>query len=232
MSAPHQARAHSVVRYVFRERVTHTVAALSYVYLLFTGLAMWTPALFWLAIVLGGGYLSRMLHPWVGIAFGIAVGSMYSMWRRDMRTTQADIAWRRSIMQYIRNEDDRVPGAGRFNFGQKQLFWLMAWGGAVLLVSGLVLWMPQWYPPVVRQLALVIHAMASLATIAGFIVHVYMGIAVVPGGLHAIVHGDVTEAWARHHHPSWADEVAGAAPAPRSAGASSKNTPRDAALDR
>jgi cytochrome b subunit of formate dehydrogenase len=33
-----------------------------------------------------------------------------------------------------------------------------------------------------------------------------MGVAVVPGGLLAILHGEVTEAWARHHHPRWADE--------------------------
>jgi cytochrome b subunit of formate dehydrogenase len=25
--------------------------------------------------------------------------------------------------------------------------------------------------------------------------------------MHAIVHGDVTTAWARHHHRLWADEV-------------------------
>jgi len=46
-----------------------------------------------------------------------------------------------------------------------------------------------------------------LASFAGFIVHLYMGLAVVPGGLSAITHGEVTEEWARHHHPLWLDEV-------------------------
>ena len=40
-------------------------------------------------------------------------------------------------------------------------------------------------------------------TIGGFIVHIYMGVAVVPGGLSAILHGDVSEEWARQHHPLW-----------------------------
>jgi cytochrome b subunit of formate dehydrogenase len=30
-----------------------------------------------------------------------------------------------------------------------------------------------------------------------------MGLAVVPGGLSAILHGEVTEEWARTHHPLW-----------------------------
>jgi cytochrome b subunit of formate dehydrogenase len=33
-----------------------------------------------------------------------------------------------------------------------------------------------------------------------------MGVAVVPGGVRAIVHGDVSDAWVRHHHPLWLDE--------------------------
>ena len=50
---------------------------------------------------------------------------------------------------------------------------------------------------------MLVHAVAALATIGGIIIHIYMGIAVVPGGLHAILHGDVSERWARHHHALW-----------------------------
>ena len=196
-----------VIRYDFSERLVHALAGLSYVYLLLTGLAFWTPALYWLAIVLGGGYLSRLLHPWVGVLFSVVVLYMYVMWRRDMRTTDADREWRKAIVHYIRNEDEKVPPvAGRFNFGQKQLFWLMVIGGLVLLLSGVVLWLVASVPWELRGLryaAVLVHAVAALLTIGGFIVHVYMGIAVVPEGMSAILHGDVTERWARHHHPLW-----------------------------
>lgn len=206
------ARARRVVRYDFRERVVHAAAALSYVYLLLTGLAFWTPALYWLAIVLGGGYLSRVLHPWVGLVFSLTVLWMYAIWRRDMRTTPEDRAWRKAIRHYIRNEDAKVPPAGRFNFGQKQLFWIMVGGGVALLLSGVALWVVAaipWELRVIRYAAVLVHAVAALLTIAGFIVHLYMGLAVVPGGLSAILHGDVTEQWARHHHPLWLAERAG-----------------------
>ena len=99
-----------------------------------------------------------------------------------------------------------MPPAGRFNFGQKQFFWLMVICGAALLISGIALWFPASIPrelQVVRYLAVLIHAVAALATIGGIIIHIYMGLAVVPGGLHAILHGDVSEQWARHHHGRW-----------------------------
>jgi formate dehydrogenase subunit gamma len=197
---------HRIVRYDFRERVVHAIAALSYVYLLLTGLAFWTPWLFWLAIVLGGGYLSRVLHPWAGLVFASAVAAMYVQWRRAMRTTPEDREWRRAMAYYVRNQDGQVPPAGRFNYGQKTLFWVMVLGGLVLLLSGVVMWFVASVPSelhALRSVATILHAVAALVTIGGFIVHIYMGVAVVPGGLRAIVHGDVTEAWARQHHALW-----------------------------
>ena len=185
----------------------HSVAALSYVYLLLTGLAFWTPAFYWMAIVLGGGYLSRLLHPWIGLIFSGSVLWMFLAWRRDMRLTPEDRAWGRAIRHYIRNEDAQVPPAWRFNLGQKQMFWLMFFGGIALLFSGIALWFVAsipWEFRLVRHLAVVIHAGAALLTIGAFIIHLYMGLAVVPQGFHAIVRGDVSEEWARHHHALWA----------------------------
>lgn len=195
-----------VERYALRERLTHALAGVTYLYLLLTGLAFWTPGLYWLAIVLGGGYLSRVLHPWAGLVFAAAVLAMAAAWQRDMRITDDDRAWRRAIGRYIRNEDAGIPGAARFNYGQKTLFWVMAWGGLFLLLSGLVMWFVAAIPPALlwmRQVATLVHAVSALVTIGAFIVHVYMGVAVVPGGLTAIVRGTVTEEWARHHHPLW-----------------------------
>ena len=195
-----------IVRYRFGERLVHWGAAISYVYLLLTGLAFWTPALYWIAIVLGGGFLSRMMHPIVGVVFAAIVLWMWTMWRRDMRVTPADREWRAAMGHYMRNEDAQVPAAGRFNYGQKALFWVMVIGAFVLLVSGLVLWMPASLPRIAREAAILAHAVGALVTIGGFIVHLYMGIFVVPGGLSAMTHGDVSEEWARHHHPRWLDE--------------------------
>lgn len=196
----------SIERYNVGERATHAVAALTYVYLLITGLAFWTPALFWLSALAGGGYLARLGHPWVGLLFALALTRMHASWRDDMHTTDEDRAWRRAMGAYARNDDTAVPPVGRFNYGQKMLYWLMAGGGAMLLLSGLVMWNVAAIPTdwhALRAVATLVHAVAALATIGGFIVHIYMGVAVVPGGLHAIIHGHVSEEWARQHHALW-----------------------------
>jgi formate dehydrogenase subunit gamma len=214
-------RAGRVVRYTFAERLMHGVTGLSYVYLALSGLAFWTPGLYWIATVLGGGYLTRVLHPWAGVVFAVAVAWMFATWRRDMRTSDADREWRRAMRYYIRHEDSRVPSAGRFNYGQKTMFWVMGWASLALLLSGLVLWWPEAFAAArwngVRQAAILVHAITALVTIGAFIVHLYMGVAVVPGGLGAILHGDVSESWAREHHALWADEVAARRPPPNDA---------------
>jgi formate dehydrogenase subunit gamma len=215
-----------VVRYAFPERIVHGVTAVTYVYLLLTGLAFWTPHLYWIAIVLGGGYFSRMMHPWVGIVFTVAVAVMYVTWRRDMHVTAEDRAWRAAMAHYVRNEDARVPPVGRFNYGQKALFWVMAIGSVALFLSGLVLWFVDAVPWSLRGLrfgAILVHAAAALVTIGGFIVHLYMGLFVVPGGGTAILHGEVSEEWARAHHPLW---LAGLSPAVPQASPGTEPSPR------
>lgn len=181
------------VPYKFAERVMHALAAVSFVYLLLTGLAFWTPALYWLATVLGGGFLTRAMHPWVGVVFAVAVTWMFITWSAVMRITDDDRAWRKSMRHYITNQDHLMaPSSARFNYGQKMLFWVMTMSGFVLLLSGLVLWFPHYVPAsavVIRQIAILVHAISALVTIGAFIVHIYMGVAVVPGGLKAIVTG-------------------------------------------
>jgi formate dehydrogenase subunit gamma len=199
-----------IVRYRYSERLVHWAAALSYVYLLLTGLAFWTPGLYWIAVALGGGFLSRSMHPVIGLLFAGIVFWMFGMWQRDMHVTPADRRWRRAMRHYARNEDHLVPPAGRFNYGQKALFWVMVWGALALLASGVVLWFPQALPRdwrTVRELAVLVHSVAALITIGGFIIHLYMGLAVVPEGLPAMLHGEVSEEWARHHHPLWAGDA-------------------------
>ncbi len=49
-----------VLRYPFVERLNHWIAAGSYMYLLLTGLAFWSPLCFWIAGLLGGGQI------WIG----------------------------------------------------------------------------------------------------------------------------------------------------------------------
>jgi formate dehydrogenase subunit gamma len=195
-----------VLRYTVEERVIHWLSALSFIYALLSGLALYAPGLFWLSSILGGGFLARALHPWGGVLFMVMCAWMYRMWRADMRITPADRQWQNAIGHYIRNEDEALPPIGRFNAGQKYFFWVMFWGGLLLLGSGLALWFPEripWSLRTVRYIAILVHVSAALVTIGGFIIHVYMGTAVVRGGFTSIIRGEVSENWAKAHHALW-----------------------------
>ncbi len=201
-----------ILRYSVVERVVHWAAALAYGYVLLTGLAFWSPHLYWLATVLGGPSTSRLGHPVAGVAFVGTLLWMLRAWRRDMRITAEDRNWGDGMIHYIRNEDELLPPIDRFNLGQKYFFWVMLAAGGVLLVSGAVMWFPEWIPwslRVARPVSILLHASAALVTIGGFIVHVYMGTAVVRGGFTSIVRGEVSTAWAKTHHRLWYDRVAG-----------------------
>jgi formate dehydrogenase subunit gamma len=199
-----------ILRYTLAERVNHWIAGLSYMYCLITGLAFWSPYMFWLAILVGGGPTARAWHPWFGLVFTASVLWMFKTWRADMVTTDTDRAWRKAMPHYIRNEDENLPPIGRFNYGQKLFFWLMVYSAVLLVLSGLVLWFPEaipWNLRWLRYLAVAVHVTAALATIGGFIIHVYMGTAMVRGGFTSIIRGEVSSAWAKMHHRLWYEQV-------------------------
>ena len=197
----------SIQRYTVAERITHWLIAIVFVYLMLTGLAFFTPHLFWLSSVMGGPTTSRIWHPILGVIYTLFLLRMFLNWRRDMKIDADDKAWLNDVKKYIRNEDEGLPEAGRFNAGQKQLFWLQVIAGLLLLISGIPLWFPESFWEALRLFAIIVHEIAALAVIGGIIVHVYMWAAVVRGSVRAMLSGIVTRSWAKTHHPKWYREI-------------------------
>jgi len=199
-----------ILRYSLAERINHWIAGLSYVYCLITGLAFWSPYMYWMAALAGSGPTARFWHPWVGLVFTASTLWMYKLWRRDMAITDVDLAWKKAMPYYIRNEDEKLPPIGRFNYGQKIFFWVMFYGAILLLLSGIGLWFVEsipWSLRWLRYLAVTVHVGTALVTIGAFIIHVYMGTAMVRGGFTSIIRGEVSAAWARMHHRLWYEQV-------------------------
>jgi formate dehydrogenase subunit gamma len=199
-------------RFTYAERTVHWVVGLSFLFLLLTGLAFSHPRLFWMTALAGGGSAARVLHPWIGVVFAASVVAMLALWARDMRIDERDRAWLRALRHYAVHDRAKVPPAGKYNGGQKMFFWCMSGLGAIYLLSGIPMWMPQgvlglgpFYGATVNVMRLVHY----LATVAGgllLIVHVYLGTIAYPGTLGAMLHGRVTRAWAKLHHPAWRHE--------------------------
>ena len=81
----------------------------------------------------------------------------------------------------------------------------------MLLLSGLVLWVPHWIPwnlRFLRLIAVIVHPIAALLTIALFMIHVYMGTAVERGASFArSIRGDVSRRWAERFHRVWYERI-------------------------
>ncbi len=172
-------------------------------YATFSGLSLWSRKLYWIAAVLGGGVTVRIMHPLVALLFVFAFARLFFKWRGDMVLDADDKVWLANSHKYAMNEEQGLPEVGKYNGGQKMLFWTQSALALVLLLSGVVLWFPESMPRALRLAAVLIHPAAALAAIAGIIVHIYMGTAAVPGSLKAMIRGVVTRRWAAAHHPKW-----------------------------
>jgi formate dehydrogenase subunit gamma len=199
-------------RYEFHERIMHWLTALTYTYCLLTGLAFFSPHLFWITTVLGGGPTSRFWHPILGVSFFAVAIWMHAAWSRQMEITAQDRTWLDHTKDYAENHDEAVPPADKFNGGQKVFYWAMYYGAAVLVITGIVMWFPEYIPfslAWIRQIAIFVHVSAALITIGGFILHVYMSVFFIPGSMEAMLFGSVPAAWAKHHHLLWYRRVTG-----------------------
>ena len=127
-----------LVRFSFAERARHWMAALSFLYAALSGLALWSPHLFWLSSVLGGGETVRRWHPWGGVVFGVALGLMFRNWAREMKLDADDKVWLANAHKYAVHDEEGLPEPGRFNAGQKMLFWLQSLVVIVLIATGVV----------------------------------------------------------------------------------------------
>ena len=200
-----------LLRHSLYTRLLHWTVAISFILALISGFAIYSPWLYrWLTPLFGGGPMTRFLHPWFSLVFTIAFGFQFFNWLALMRWTSADRRWLRRIRAYVMNREAReLPETGFFNGGQKLYFWLIVISTVIFFITGFLLWFDDVVPRWLVAVSYVLHDLAALLMLAGFIIHIYEGTAAQPGTFHSMVDGTVTKDWARTHHPAWYSEVTG-----------------------
>ena len=203
-----------LLRHPVYTRVVHWTVAISFVLSLLTGFAIYSPWLYpWLTPLFGGGPLTRALHPWFGVVFVVAFVFQFLNWFRPMRWTDADRRWMREVKAYATKREVVSPkDTGFFNGGQKLYYWTIVVCAVVFLITGLLLWFDHVVGPWLVAVSYVLHDIAALAMLAGFIIHIYEGTAAQPGTFQSMTNGTVTNKWAWTHHPAWYAEVTGRDP--------------------
>ena len=200
-----------LLRHPVYTRFLHWSVAIFFVLALLTGFAIYSPWLFhWIAPLFGGGPRTRALHPWFGLLFDFFFFFQFLNWVGPMAWEAADRRWLRRIRQYVTNERMiEEEDVGFFNAGQKLYFYTIVVSGLLFLITGLLMWFDEATPRWVVAASYVIHDLAALLMLGGFIIHIYEGTAHQPGTFHSMIDGTVSERWAWTHHPAWFRAVTG-----------------------
>ncbi len=200
-----------IERYSASERVNHWFTAITFFILVTSGLALFHPSMYWLSNFTGGGTWTRILHPFVGVAMFVSFLIMVrSFWAYNL-LTKDDTKWLARVRDVMNNREHLLPDSGRYNAGQKLLFWVMLATMLLLLVSGIVIWQPYFapaFPILLVRLAVLTHAVSAFLLMLGIIVHIYAALW-TKGSIRAMTRGYVSAAWAKKHHAAWFRDVSG-----------------------
>jgi len=198
-------------RYQRPDRINHWIVAICLFLAGLSGLALFHPSMYWFTNLFGGGPWTRILHPFLGVIMALGFARLFFRFRRDNVLTDADRQWNRTIFALLRGDKGNMPPAGKYNAGQKMMFWTFAISLLVLFVTGFLFWRPwfaHFFPITVVRLAVLLHAFAATMLVLCAIVHVYATIW-VKGTLRAMTRGTVSEGWVRKNHPLWYRELTG-----------------------
>ena len=203
-----------IVRYTAGTRINHWIVAISFVLLALSGLALFHPALFWLTNLFGGGPWTRILHPFIGCVMAATFYLLCVKFWRDNYMQQRDWIWLRKMKDVAGNREENLPEVGRYNAGQKLLFFTLVVCLIGLLLSGIVIWrvyFSELFSIGVIRAAALLHAFFGFVLITAIIIHIYAGIW-VKGSIRAMTRGVVTPGWAWKHHRAWFREVSKGVP--------------------
>lgn len=224
-----------IERFTYFERAAHWTNAAAFVVLALSGIVMaWGQ--FFLLPIFGHGlfgwlaYVLKTAHNFFGPLFAVSLLIVFLTFLRDNFPERGDGAWLRRGGGLLGGKE---PPSGRFNAGEKLVFWGGVFALGIFIVSsGLVL--DKLIPGFgeVRsdmQIAHMVHSVAAALMIVVFIGHIYIGTIGMRGAYRAMKTGYVDEGWARAHHEYWYEDIkAGKIPAQRTRPAGTPVNPQPA----
>ena len=153
---------------------------------------------------MGGG------PPWPGGALSPGFSRPSGRRGRLNLPRREDATWLANAKEVVTGQEEKLPELGKYNAGQKVVFWAMSVLIVVLIGTGLLMW-EQYFDGVVsietRRIATIVHPVAAVLIICTWILRVYAAIW-TRGTISAMTRGTVTGGWAWRHHRKWLRELA------------------------
>lgn len=200
-----------VLRFDGMDRFAHWTTAISFLILAVTGLVLTFGRPLLIPLIGHPNFTmlaeaGKYLHNFFSVPFIIGLALAFVLWVRDNIPEKADLVWLKT-MGGILNKSGEHPEAGRFNAGQKGMFWAVVFGGSVLAVSGFLLMVPFAVTGISgMQILQGVHGVVAALMIAVIIGHIYIGTIGMEGAFDAMGRGVVDENWAKDHHRRWYEE--------------------------
>jgi formate dehydrogenase subunit gamma len=201
----------TITRWTLFERVIHWYTAILFIILGITGLSLLfgrTVLSPWMGKEAFAAFagVAKPIHDWLAVPFVIGLVLMMVPWIKESLPKAYDFTWLKMGGGYF--DRSKHPPAGFVNAGEKIWYWLLFFGGIVLVVSGFFLLFPNFgWERSAMQLAHIAHAISGIALIAFSLGHMYLGTLGNQGTLEGMVSGQVDELWAKAHHNLWYEEV-------------------------
>ncbi len=199
-----------VDRYNTAQRLNHWITAALFTLLTLSGLSLFHPSLFFLSNLFGGGQDTRAYHPWFGVFLIASFAMLFVRFMKLNIPNRDDVRWMLKLGNIVQNNHAGLPELGKYNAGQKMVFWGQSALIAIMFASGIIIWDQYFgiYTTIeTKRWALAAHSMAALIAILIIIVHIYAGIW-IKGTTRAMIRGNVTGGWAYRHHRKWLRKIA------------------------
>lgn len=201
----------TIERFKGIERFAHWLTAICFVILGLTGLNISFGRSLLLPVMGPEAFTSlsafgKLSHNFLSFPFVLGVLLMAVLWIRHNIFNAIDMEWFRQGGGLL--QKGVHPPAGKFNGGQKVIFWLVVLGSAALAVSGYILMFPFYVTDIAgMQLSQLVHAIAGILMVAVILSHIYIGSIGMEGAFDAMGSGQVDVNWAREHHSLWVKDV-------------------------
>jgi formate dehydrogenase subunit gamma len=195
-----------VVRFTGFERFSHWLTAVSFVLLGLTGLNITFGKLVLLPVIGLDAFsdfarTAKYVHNFVSFSFVVGLVLIVALWLKDNIPRKVDIDWVKQGGGFIKSK--HAP-AGRFNAGEKLVFWFALGAGLAVIVSGYLLLFPFYLVNIAgMQAAQVVHAVVAVLFVAVILAHIYIGTLGMEGAFEAMGTGEVDLNWAKEHHDQW-----------------------------
>lgn len=195
----------------------HWMNAFAFFALYLTALPLYSDFFNWLYPLLGGPEMARLLHRFFAVMFILPPVLVLIFDRASLfHWVKSSFTWKKEDLKFFIAFPKEFFGGkaniskqGFFNAGEKLNSVLTIVCAGLLVLSGIVMWFPQYFTSGIILWAYPVHNIAfglSVAVVAGHI-FLSLGHPNSKASMRGMIKGDVNITYAKDHHGQWYDEL-------------------------